>query len=69
MGNRKCCCGSTAFEQVDITPVGVPEKIFFTRCTQCGLVIIGSNQYTENKCTSRQTVLHLVREVLGNAKQ
>lgn len=36
---NKCSCGSKHFEDVDITPVGVSNKRYFTRCKQCGLVI------------------------------
>jgi hypothetical protein len=53
------------FEKVDITPVGMMDKKFFTRCPQCGLVISGSEHPTENKNTSKCSVLNFVRGALG----
>ncbi|SDD39556.1 hypothetical protein SPACI_028340 [Sporomusa acidovorans DSM 3132] len=39
MALNRCSCGSKFFENVDVTPAGVKEKRYFTRCKQCGLVI------------------------------
>jgi len=64
LGKNKCYCGSTMFEKVDITPVGMMDKKYFTRCPQCGLVISGSEHPTENKNTSKCSVLHFVRGAL-----
>lgn len=68
MGKNKCYCGSTLFEKVDITPVGMIEKKFFTRCTQCGLVISGSKYPTEHRKISKCSVLNFVRGAIENPK-
>lgn len=39
MFRSKCSCGSSQFEDVDVTPVGVQDRRYFTRCKHCGLVI------------------------------
>ena len=36
---NKCQCGGSAFENVDITSAGSPQKRYFTRCRKCGLVV------------------------------
>ncbi len=38
---HKCQCGSSVFENVDITSASSPQKQYFTRCRKCGLVIRG----------------------------
>lgn len=38
---HKCQCGSSVFENVDITSASSPHKRYFTRCRKCGLVIRG----------------------------
>ncbi len=35
---KQCSCGSTSFENVDVTPIDGAEKKYFTRCRQCGLI-------------------------------
>jgi hypothetical protein len=58
LGKSECRCGSTTFETVDITPVGVVDKRYFTRCSKCGLVVVGSVDKSERKSTSRYSILH-----------
>lgn len=45
----KCSCGSNCFEDVDVTPVGINEKRYFTRCTKCGLVVFTQGCSLRNK--------------------
>ncbi|GMA98353.1 hypothetical protein [Pelosinus sp. IPA-1] len=61
MSKSKCRCGSTIFETVDITPFGMEDKRFFTRCSKCGLVVVGSNDPSERKSDSKCSILHFVR--------
>lgn len=68
MGRSKCRCGNTTFETVDITPVGMVDKRFFTRCSKCGLVVVGSENLSERKSTSKCSVLHFVRNALERDK-
>lgn len=62
MGKSKCRCGNTAFETVDITPVGMVDKRFFTRCSKCGLVIVGSDEQSERKSASKCSRLYVLRD-------
>lgn len=56
MNNNKCCCENRIFENVDITPAGSPQRKYFTRCTNCGLVVatygsdnkFGASKYLRN---------------------
>jgi hypothetical protein len=64
LGRSNCRCGSTKFEKVDITPVGMVDKKFFTRCSKCGLVIAGSEDPSKKKNTSQCSILHIVRDAL-----
>ena len=68
MGRSKCRCGSFVFETVDITPVGMVDRRFFTRCSKCGLVIAGSEDLSERKSTSKCSMLHIVRDALERDK-
>lgn len=69
LGKSKCRCGSTAFETVNITPVGIVDKREFTRCSICGLVIIGfQDDLSEKKSKSKTSLLHLVRNALERDK-
>lgn len=68
LGKSKCRCGSTTFETVDITPAGMADKKVFTRCSQCGLVITGSENPSERKSTSKCSILHFVRASLEREK-
>ena len=52
MLRNKCSCGSNQFEDVDITPVGVTDKRYFTRCKQCGLVVAVYGCDRKKKCCS-----------------
>lgn len=42
MGKKRCKCGYTRFEKVDITPVGCNDPQHFVRCGKCGLVVYSS---------------------------
>lgn len=61
--NACCCCGSTHFENIDVTPVGNIQKRYFTRCTKCGLVIAtyGCESHVEG---SNSNCLRTVRRIL-----
>jgi hypothetical protein len=62
LGKSKCRCGNSIFETVDITPVGMVEKRFFTRCSKCGFVIVGSDEQSERKSASKCSILHVLRD-------
>jgi hypothetical protein len=69
LGKSKCRCGNSIFETVDITPVGMVEKKTFTRCSKCGLVIVGSDNQSEKKNkTSKSSILRIVRDSLERDK-
>ena len=36
---NRCSCGSKYFEDIDVTPVGITKKRYFTRCKICGLIV------------------------------
>ncbi len=67
MGKKRCKCGSSRFEQVDVTPVGCSEEQYFIRCSKCGLVVfscthlpVKSSSYFQkvlNKCSFLTTII------------
>jgi len=61
MSRSKCRCGSTIFETVDITPFGMAEKRFFTRCCKCGFVVVGYNEPSEEESVTKCSILHIFR--------
>jgi hypothetical protein len=68
LGRSNCRCGSATFETVDITPFGMVDKKYFTRCSKCGLVIAGSKDLSERKSTSKCSILHIVHDALERDK-
>lgn len=53
----KCRCGGQSFEDIDITPPGVSEKRYFTRCQACGLVVYASAVAAEQAVSHKTSFL------------
>lgn len=65
---NECLCGSKCFEDIDVTPEGIEQRRYFTRCVKCGLVIsthgCGTNPESNNAGV-RLGLLKFLRGVYG----
>lgn len=66
MGKKKCRCGGKLFETIDITPCGMTEKQYFTRCVKCGLVVAAPRADTQGT-DSPKSIRHFFR-ALGTTR-
>lgn len=57
MITKKCNCGTEFLENIDITPVRSNNRILFTRCSKCGLVV-ATHGYLQK--TRNQTLLNIL---------
>ncbi len=62
MRKRRCRCGSSRFERVDMTAAGASRTRYFIRCSKCGLVVFVSDGYIERE-KAEGIVAKLVRFV------
>ncbi|MBP2664484.1 MAG: hypothetical protein H6Q71_2432 [Firmicutes bacterium] len=50
MTEKNCSCGSKVFENINVTPDGIKQERYFTRCVQCGLVIATHGCESQGQC-------------------